>query len=309
MAEIVSFAHTKPDKNKAFIYQKKYQWEKDLEKKQQEYYEKYYADPIDKWARSHGLDVDKNGVYQKKYQWEKDLEKKQQEYYEKYYADPIDKWARSHGLEQKYNSYRNNNTTNIEGSLYNAQLSELTRVNPDLAGHYQQNLKKARRRNADKKREYESNKNKDRLTKNATNLVKSLTPWGALQLLSRVNPITDWMYGLAFTAAVFKDLFDLVEITGILYIIVVIFTFLASIFIAMMMLLGSFAERHGRREQKIIRSWLTLMSGTTAELLFGVNFLPIETITVAIIYGFVLSDRIYSKREVDIASNSQGSYA
>lgn len=162
-------------------------------------------------------------------------------------------------------------------------------------------------------REYSTGKNKGVAKKtigDAKNLAKTMTPWGAFGLLAKANLISDWMYGLAFMAAIFKDIFDLVEVTGVLYIIVIILTFLASIFIAMMMLLGSFTEGHGRREQKIIRSWLVLLSGTTAELLFGVNLLPIETLTVLIIYGFVLSERKQAAKEHGLRSaNAQESYA
>lgn len=175
----------------------------------------------------------------------------------------------------------------------------------------QQELKKARKRDAKSTlREYNTGKSKG-LAKNtindAKNLAKSATPWGALKLLAKANPITDWMYGLAFVAAIFKDFLDFVEITGFLYIIVIISTFLVSIFIAMMMLLGSFTTGHGRRDQKIIRSWLILMGGTTAELLFGVNILPIETVTVALIYMFALSAR--AQEQEKSASLSKESYA
>lgn len=178
----------------------------------------------------------------------------------------------------------------------------------------QKALQEARRKEARNiLREYSTGKNKGVAQKtidDAKNLAKSMTPWGAFGLLAKANLISDWMYGLALMAALFKDLFDLVEVTGLLYIIVVILTFLASIFIAMMMLLGNFTEGHRGREQKIIRSWLVLLSGTTAELLFGVNFLPIETLTVLIIYGFVLSERKQAAKERSLKSaNTQESYA
>jgi hypothetical protein len=108
----------------------------------------------------------------------------------------------------------------------------------------------------------------------------------------QINPLADWMYGLAFMAAILKDLLDISQATGILYILVLVTTLCCSIFIAMMMILGSFTHSGtGRVQRKIIRSWLVLLSGTTAELLFGVNFLPIETLTVLIIYVLMLMER------------------
>ena len=181
----------------------------------------------------------------------------------------------------------------------------------------QKELEEARRKDKRKKaketlKKYSTGKNKG-LAKNTINdakdLVKNATPWRAVKLLSKANPITDWMYGLAFVAALFKDVLDFVEITGILYIIVFMSTFLVSIFIAMMMLLGSFTTGHGRGDQKIIRSWLILIGGTTAELLFGINFLPIETITVALIYMFALSSRIQDQEQEKSASPNKESYA
>lgn len=126
--------------------------------------------------------------------------------------------------------------------------------------------------------------------KDAKNLVESMTPWGALALAFQIN-LGDWMYFLALIAAVLKDILDLIEFAGITYIVVIVVTFCISIFIGMMMILGSVMNGQGRVQQKIIRSWLTLLAGTTVEMLFGINILPIETMTVLIIWGFALSAR------------------
>jgi len=130
----------------------------------------------------------------------------------------------------------------------------------------------------------------------AKNLAKNATPWGILSLLGEFKLFSDWMYGLALFAAVFKDILDLIEATGVLYIVVIVATFCVSIFIAMMMILGSVSSGHGRKQHKIIRSWLILLGGTTAEIIFGVNFLRIETLTVLIIYALLLSDRKQNKQ-------------
>jgi|WetSurMetagenome_2_1015567.scaffolds.fasta_scaffold55702_2 hypothetical protein len=168
----------------------------------------------------------------------------------------------------------------------------------------QRALEEARRkdeRNKSKEnlKKYSTGKNQGlakNVKKDAQNLVKSATPWGALGFLMQASPVSDWMYGLALIAAIFKDILDIVEFTGIFYIIVIITTFLVSIFIAMMMLLGSFSNGYGKRNQKIIRSWLILLSGTAAEMLFGINILPIETLTVLIIYALALSARKQAKK-------------
>jgi hypothetical protein len=125
-------------------------------------------------------------------------------------------------------------------------------------------------------------------------LIKNVTPQGVFSLMRGVNIFSDWMYGLALLAAIFKDALDIINATGIGYFIVVLATFLVSIFIAMMMLLGSFS---GRTQQKMIRSWLVLLGGTMTELFMGVNFLPIETITVLVVYFLMLSERKRDKEE------------
>lgn len=133
--------------------------------------------------------------------------------------------------------------------------------------------------------------------KKVSKAMESLTPWGAFSVLSQISFFSDWMYGLALFAAILKDLLDMIEATGIGYFIVIVFTLLCSIFIALMMILGSFTNGTGRFQQKIIRSWLILIAGTTAELLFGVNVLPIETLTVMLVYLLMLSDRKAAGKE------------
>jgi len=138
-------------------------------------------------------------------------------------------------------------------------------------------------------------------------LTKSATPWGMFGVMRQGNIFKDWPYALALIAAVLKDIFDLIEVTGIGYALVIVFTFLCSIFIAMMMLLGGGSGT--RRQQKIIRSWLILLSGTTAELIFGIDLLPIETLTVLIVYFLMLVDRKAAAEEKALERHSQEAYA
>jgi len=127
-------------------------------------------------------------------------------------------------------------------------------------------------------------------------LKKLATPWGALGLIFQ-GKLSDWMYWAALFAAMLKDFLDWM-LLGSLPGVGTVITLGISIFIAAMMLLGSFTTGHGRTQQKIIRSWLVLLAGTTAEMiLFGVNFLPIETFAVLIIYGFVLAERKQTQEE------------
>ncbi len=136
---------------------------------------------------------------------------------------------------------------------------------------------------------------KENFASNAKIMAKAATPWGIMAIFSQGNILTDWPYALALIAAILKDIFDLAEFTGVGFALVFIFTLMCGIWIAMMMLLAGGGK--GRRQQKIIRSWLILLSGTTMELLFGIDLLPIETVTVLIIYALALVDRKQSSEE------------
>ncbi|OGI29628.1 MAG: hypothetical protein A2288_02010 [Candidatus Moranbacteria bacterium RIFOXYA12_FULL_44_15] len=182
----------------------------------------------------------------------------------------------------------------------------------------QQELEDARRRDEEKKtgetlKKYNTGKNKGQAkniineAKNAKNLIKSATPGGFLSLLFQISIFSDWMFGLAIFAAVLKDLVDFTGLGSFPGIGTVI-TFCISIFIGFMMLLGSFTSGTGRVQHKVIRSWLILIAGTTAELLFGLNFLPIETLTALFVYMLVLAERKGGK-ETQKQPSAQESYA
>ncbi len=144
-------------------------------------------------------------------------------------------------------------------------------------------------------KKYNTGKNKGQvknITEDVKALAKSVSPVGFIGLLMKINLASDWMYGLALIAAMFKDLLDLFEVTGVWYAIVILMTFLTSIFIALMMILGnSFNGGGGRKSQKMIKSWLVLLAGTGMEMVFGLDVLPIETLSVLIIYTLLLAHR------------------
>lgn len=121
------------------------------------------------------------------------------------------------------------------------------------------------------------------------------SPIKALSLLSQIKP-HDIVYIIALLSAILKDILDFIEVTGIGYILVIATTLMTAILIAMMMILGGFLdENKNRANQKITKKWLALGGGTLAEMLFGINFIPIETATVFLIYYFILSERKKTK--------------
>lgn len=169
----------------------------------------------------------------------------------------------------------------------------------------QRELKNAQKRKEARQtlKKYSTGKNRSqaksimrRGTKNRANeaisMLKALTPWSIFSSILQFQPMTDWTYGIAFFAAILKDILDPFELTGFFYAFVFVITILASITIGLMMLLASLMEgKSNRVERKIIRAFLTLTLATTIEIIPGVNILPIETVTVLVLYAFALQDR------------------
>lgn len=114
---------------------------------------------------------------------------------------------------------------------------------------------------------------------------------GFISALSQIRPLSDGMYFAAFLAAILKDFLDFLQVTGVLYLLVIVLTLLASIFIAFMIFLGSSSNGINLKGRKTIRKWLILLAGTTTEIIMGLNFLPIETLTVGAIYFLILLER------------------
>lgn len=163
---------------------------------------------------------------------------------------------------------------------------------------YARNLEIARdQKNREKARntikKYNTGRHKGKaknIIQNTKNIAKQArSPWSLFSLFFQMS-FMDWMYWLAILAAAFKDIIDFFLI-GSMPGIGTVITFCISIFIAMMMLLGSFTNGVGRMHQKIIRSYLILIMGTGAEMLFGLNFFPIETVVACFVYILMLADR------------------
>lgn len=138
----------------------------------------------------------------------------------------------------------------------------------------------------------------------AKKLAEIATPMGLFALFFQMNLFTDWMYGLALFFAILKDILNFIEISGVGYALVVVATFLCTIFISMMMLLGRMTNGSASQKQgKVILSWLILLFATAVELIPGVNFIPEETLAVIIIYILMLSDRKSATEEKRLAAD------
>lgn len=129
--------------------------------------------------------------------------------------------------------------------------------------------------------------------KNAKNLamdaVKMTNPLGAFSLMKQISPLSDIPYFAAFGAAILKDLSDLVLI-GSLPGLGTAITIMCSIFIFMMMALVGAGEKR-KLVNGLLKRGGILLTGTIIEFIPGLSFIPIETVTIVIIYFQVLSER------------------
>lgn len=122
----------------------------------------------------------------------------------------------------------------------------------------------------------------------AKNIAETASPTGALSLLRQVDFIGDMPYAAALGAALVKDLLDFVVAETV--ILSILFSMLCSIFIFMMMLLvGSNGKKKGATS--LLKKIGVLGVGGIADSIPGIDFFPIETLTVAIIYFLTLVER------------------
>jgi hypothetical protein len=112
-------------------------------------------------------------------------------------------------------------------------------------------------------------------------------------LLKYIELGSDWPYAPAFFVAMLKDLLDFVGI-GSLPAIGTVVTIICSIFIFFMMLLAG-GSKKGRAAKALLKGpmgrFLLLGAGTIVEMIFGIDFLPVETAVVVIAYWMLLGER------------------
>lgn len=122
-------------------------------------------------------------------------------------------------------------------------------------------------------------------------------------LMSYFNPYLDWLYGIALSAALLKDILDLVAI-GSLPGIGTVITLMATVTIwAVMIITGSAFKAIKKR--RLIMRYGVLAAGTLIEMIFGIDFLPIETAMVIYIFISALEDRRDAKQKSDMEAAAQ----
>jgi hypothetical protein len=120
------------------------------------------------------------------------------------------------------------------------------------------------------------------------------TPMGAFSVLKQIKFLADLPYAAALGAAILKDLLDLVFI-GSLPGVGTVITILCSIFIFMMMLLVGSGNKK-KAVSGMFKKGGLILGGTLVEFLPGLDFLPIETLTVAGIYYLTLVERMHNSK-------------
>jgi hypothetical protein len=137
-----------------------------------------------------------------------------------------------------------------------------------------------------KKNPFKGMKNPIKITKKAKNIATAPTAIMATDIA---------IYGVAFALAGFKDLLDLAFI-GSLPAVGTVVTFCVSIAIGFVLLFDGISSSQRRVARRMTRKFLVLIGGTIIEvILFGLNFLPFEMITVGVIYWMSLADRKANK--------------
>lgn len=181
-----------------------------------------------------------------------------------------------------------NNYFRVPQSGHSDNYNQQTDKNENNEQSHTERLEKARVGNL--------TKSKIEKAKNITNLT---TPLGAVSLLGQINFLSDIPYAAALGAAMLKDLVDLAFI-GSLPGIGTVITICCSIFIAMMFFLAGISEgtikkarrlAKGKAFQKTVIRMLAIITGTTIEFLPGIDFFPVESAIVVIVYTWTLMDR------------------
>ncbi|MDD5397372.1 MAG: hypothetical protein PHW24_04965 [Candidatus Moranbacteria bacterium] len=132
-----------------------------------------------------------------------------------------------------------------------------------------------------------SNSVKDKLDA-VKDLAQTATPMGAVSLLGQIDFIGDMPFVAAMGAALLKDLIDFVAAETV--ILSALFSVFCTIFIFMMLLLvGANGKKRGA--SKILNKILTLGAAGVADSIPGIDFLPIESATVAFLYFRELVER------------------
>lgn len=117
------------------------------------------------------------------------------------------------------------------------------------------------------------------------------------------NSFKEGPYIVAAGGAILKDLLDLGFI-GSLPGVGTVITICISILIGFMLILAGGYRKKDAATQ-MIKKFLVLIVGTLTEFLFGLNFVPMETITVGVIYWMAKKEFKQAQKEAEEAKKAQ----
>lgn len=125
----------------------------------------------------------------------------------------------------------------------------------------------------------------------AGQLMELATPGGMFSLAKQISVFSDMPFVAALGAAIFKDLLD-----GLFNVMLIgaFFSVLYTIFSFLMLLLAGANGKKGAAGG-MIKKGLILLGGGLIDAIPGIGFLPIETLTIGVIYLMTLAERKNSK--------------
>lgn len=132
-----------------------------------------------------------------------------------------------------------------------------------------------------------------------TNTQKIQDTFNAVSLMKYFDPFMDWFYGIALCLAIFKDISDFVGL-GSLPVIGTLITFAVSFTIGLIMFLTGSGGKRGNAKRivkSLAKRYGTLVAGTGVEMFFGLNFFPIETAMVAVVFYLTLQERMLADKD------------
>ncbi|MBU2028417.1 hypothetical protein KJ761_00820 [Patescibacteria group bacterium] len=146
--------------------------------------------------------------------------------------------------------------------------------------------------------------NQSQIPRTRTNTQKIKDTFDAISLMKYFDPFMDWMYGIALCFALFKDISDFVGL-GSLPVIGTLVTFAVSFIIGMIMFITGSRGKMGNAKRivkSLAKRYGTLVAGTGVEMFFGLNFFPIETAMVAVVFYLTLQERMLADKEKKMAA-------
>jgi hypothetical protein len=185
-----------------------------------------------------------------------------------------------------------------KGSLYKEnKLDKNDYESQDSESSFGQSLIRERKKDEKKKSKTSPSDMINKAKKTAGMIKTFASPFGQLSLIRQVNWLVDWMIFIAIGAAFIKDLLDWIGFS--LPVINEVMNFSVAIITTLILLVLGSSRATQKAVKGMIKKWIVLLAGVLGEEIFGLNLLPIETITVAVCYWLVLYERKEAAEEAE----------